>query len=88
MCFSSLKFEKSYLFIETDLEVNKTKFLESIIAKYKRISSYDLLSLLRDDYGIELSLQKLKNILYNGNVYYNNIMDVFYENYQIFLEEL
>ena len=84
----TLKFEKSYLFIETDLEVNKTKFLESIIAKYKRISSYDLLSLLRDDYGIELSLQKLKNILYNGNVYYNNIMDVFYENYQIFFEEL
>ena len=66
----------------------RENFLENIMSKYKKISSSDLINLLKNDYNIEVDFYKINQLIDGTSIYYNNIMDEYYENYQLFIEEI
>ena len=68
--------------------ITRTSFIQSIISKYQKITVDDLLKLLNDEYGIKTDKFKINEIIKDTSIYYNNIMDKYYDNYQIFLEEI
>ena len=77
-----------YVFKFTNDSISKTTFISNIIDKYKFIESCDLIDLLKNNYGIKVDIYELKEAISNTNIYYNSIMDTFYINYNVFLEEV
>ena len=84
----TVNFANTKVFKYTNDPFSRSIFLEDIISRYKKISSSDLLDLLKNDYGIETDLSNIKYLLQNSSVYFNEIMDEFYQNYQLFFEEV
>lgn len=84
----SFKLNNVYVFKVADSAISKTTFISDIIYKYRFIETDDLLMLFKDKFGIIIDLTTLKMLIENTNIYYNSIMDTFYMDYNVFLEEV
>jgi homoserine O-succinyltransferase len=85
---SSFRINNVYVFKNTEESISKTTFISSLIKQYKIIETDDLIYLLKESYGINMDLYDLKESIENTDIYYNSIMDTFYMNYNVFIEEV
>ena len=85
---SSFRVNNVYVFKNTELSISKTAFISNLINQYHSITADDLITLLKSTYGISIDIYEIKESLENTNIYYNSIMDTFYMNYNVFIEEV
>lgn len=85
---SYFRMNNVFVFKLSSDSISKTTFISEIIEKYRMIETDDLIYLLKDSYGISVDIYDLKEATENTNIYYNSIMDTFYVNYNVFIEEV
>ena len=86
--FKFKKLMNTILFRKGNEKVTLGDFIENIIVKYKSIDIYDLQNFLVEYYGIETEKYKILENIKDKNLYYNEIMEKAYIDYDRYLEEV
>ena len=76
------------LFYSGSLEVTFSAFLEWILEKENQIELDDLIYLLGCRYNIKAKREKIMEVLKDTSLYYDNIMDTIYIDYETYFEEI
>lgn len=77
-----------FLFKQTTESVELRGLLELLLSSKRKIDIYDLLDFLNTVYGIRIEKHNLINICKNASLYYDNIMEKVYLDYEEYYEEL
>ena len=79
-------FENTIIFSKSNF--TSGDFIRDIILKFKKISFSDLLDYLLNEYGISAVIYKIKFVLTDTDIYYDNTMETFYDSYKTYIEDL
>ena len=79
-------FENTIIFSKSNF--TSGDFIRDIILKFKKISFSDLLDYLLNEYGISAVIHKIKFVLTDTDIYYDNTMETFYDSYKTYIEDL
>ena len=63
-------------------------FTEEKLQQVKSMDIYDFIDWVEEDYGIRLSKNRFLSILKSSHLYYDEIMEKVYLNYEIYYEEI
>lgn len=83
---SNTSFENSIIFSKSNF--TSGDFLKSIIKKFQKISFSELKDYLFHEYGISAAIEKIKFVLTDTDIYYDNTMETFYDSYKTYIEDL
>ncbi len=86
--FSYIRFKQNILFYKGNKNINKTDFVIYLLSSIGKIDLNELLDYISKKYEITLDKFKLKECIKNSSLYYDDIMEKVYYNYDIYLEEL
>lgn len=81
-----IKIQNTYVF-----STNKFSFLDIIndeLCKTGKVETDDLIHILKEKYEIEVTKENIQRVIYETTIYYDSIMDSFYENYKRYLEDI
>lgn len=76
------------LFYKGNTIINQTTFLIYLLDSFEKIDFNELLDHVLQKYGIHLDKFNVKSCIKNSNLYYDDIIEKVYNNYEIYLEEL
>lgn len=86
--FNYRRMGRNRLFYSGSKDVQLSAFLQWIVEKEERIDLDDLTQLLADRYGIVLRRDKILLVLKDTELYYDQIMDRVYIDYDTYFEEV
>lgn len=79
----------SHIIFSTSLEeTNLTKFIKYLISNYIKVDIYKFMDILQREYGLNLKLYKLIDIVNNSSMHYSAEMECFYLNTNAFYEDI
>ena len=85
---SFLRVGGTILFYEGKTKRTKVDFLCHVLSKYKALDIYVLVDVLKEDYGISMSKDKIILIIKESELYYDSTMEKVYLNKEYFYDEL
>lgn len=74
------------LFFSKDEKLTRNSIVINKIREYRIIDTQELISIIESEYGIKLKKDHIKEMIAGTSVYYNAIMDKFYDSYDTFKE--
>ncbi len=86
--FSYRRVANTKLFCRGTKTVTLQDFFTELLLRLQKIDFYDFMDLLEQEYGIALDPSKVKTIIRESDLYYNDIMDAVYIDYDTYYEEV
>ena len=86
--FNYRRIANSRLFRKGTGDVRLTDFLQAILLREQSIDIFDLLDLLEGHYGLHIDLTKIKAVIRESELYYDDIMEKVYIDYDTYYEEV
>lgn len=86
--FSYQRVANSKLFCRSTRTVSLPDFFLSIMLHEEQMDYYDFLELLAQNYGLEMDPYKVKAIIRDSGMYYDDIMEKVYIDYDTYYEEV
>ena len=86
--FSFRRVANSKLFCRGKTNVVLGDFLISVMLREQKMDFYDFCDLLEREYGLSIDIYKLKAMIRESGLYYNDIMDKVYIDYETYYEEV
>ena len=85
--FSAQRIGGTRIFLRGKPNGNFNDMLVWLLGKYQKIDFYDLLDLLKNQYGISLPKDKVVEMIKSTELYYDTIMEAVYIDYDTYFEE-
>ena len=86
--FSFRRVANSKLFCRGKTNVVLGDFLVSVMLRKQKMDFYDFCDLLEREYGLSIDIYKLKAMIRESGLYYNDIMEKVYIDYETYYEEV
>lgn len=86
--FSYRRMAQSRVFVRGNYDVTMKSLLEYIVEYKEKIDIYELVELLKNDYGLKVDKDRIIWVLKESYLYYDSIMEKVYINYDTFFEEV
>lgn len=86
--FSYQKMCRTRVLYSGAIKVTLSEFIYSIIEQKEKMEIYDLINHLNDYYDINISRENILTTINSTDLYYNQIMDTVYIDYDIYFEEI
>lgn len=86
--FASNTFGTNVVFAKDKSYIQAIDFFEHVLIEQRSIDIYDFNTLLKDEYGVFFDIYKIKQIIGNSTMHYDDIMEKLYINYDQYFEEV
>lgn len=86
--FSHQKFGKNVLFYHGECNISTAIFVKYLMQTEDALDIDDLIEDVKEQYGILLDKDRLKDSISDANLYYNDVMQRIYPDYESYLDEL
>ncbi len=86
-----MKYRRSHTYIifrMCEEQITIEDLILDILSKKRRISIYDLIDLINDEYGIEFEKFRIRKILSDSEVFYSDIREKYYINEEDYYKEI
>lgn len=84
----TLRINNNKLFCFTDKQLSIAEFMYDMVNKYSSISLDNLEEEIRKNYQIEIPFNKLRDYLYNTNIFYSDTLEKIYSDKNDYYEEV
>ena len=82
---SYVQINGTVLFRQSPEKINRADFINNLMEHYKKINIYDLILQIKEEYGIILQKSDITELTNNSDLYYNDITESLYINYDEFI---
>ncbi len=86
--FSPQRFGKNILFYHGECNISTAAFVRYLMQTEDALDIDDLIEDIQEQYGISLDKNRLKDSISDANLYYNDVMQRIYPDYESYLDEL
>ena len=83
-----IKAGSSVIFYQGNRQITTTDFIHFVIKREKKIDIYEFVNLLKSEYGIILSKEKIVQFIKDTSMYYDSIMEKLYLTKEYYYEEI
>ena len=76
------------IFYQGNRQITTTDFIHFVLKREKKIDIYEFVNLLKSEYGIILSKEKIVQFIKDTSMYYDSIMEKLYLTKEYYYEEI